>query len=205
MTVTVGHETTPQQLERAAAACGFSRLPVTGPAEEVLGYLHIRRAPSSASWKTSWGNWSAPAPPRRPEASQQPGADSLSNRTAVASTDLTRRVRLRRAALEVFAEPGRRVTSPQAVAAGRSAALVTRHFGSKQGLCAATAAGATSSESRAKGNTKPARRRIWPGPRRDHTAVCLASGSRRRGWGPSVLATGGPANRHTIRACRSAG
>ncbi|MDW4905152.1 hemolysin family protein [Streptomyces sp. ADMS] len=43
-TVTVGHETTPQQLERAAAACGFSRLPVTGPADEVLGYLHIKDA-----------------------------------------------------------------------------------------------------------------------------------------------------------------
>ncbi|MDK1345144.1 hemolysin family protein [Streptomyces sp. 378] len=43
-TVTVGHETTPQQLERAAAAAGFSRLPVTGPADEVLGYLHIKDA-----------------------------------------------------------------------------------------------------------------------------------------------------------------
>ncbi|MCC9710516.1 hemolysin family protein [Streptomyces sp. MNU76] len=43
-TVTVGHETTPQQLERAAAASGFSRLPVTGPADEVLGYLHIKDA-----------------------------------------------------------------------------------------------------------------------------------------------------------------
>ncbi|MEU3099169.1 hemolysin family protein [Streptomyces sp. NPDC006967] len=43
-TVTVGHATTPQQLERAAAASGFSRLPVTGPADEVLGYLHIKDA-----------------------------------------------------------------------------------------------------------------------------------------------------------------
>lgn len=43
-TITVGHETTPQQLERAAAASGFSRLPVTGPADEVLGYLHIKDA-----------------------------------------------------------------------------------------------------------------------------------------------------------------
>ncbi|MGR8007009.1 hemolysin family protein [Streptomyces hypolithicus] len=42
--VTVDHHTTPQQLERAAAACGFSRLPVTGPADEVLGYLHIKDA-----------------------------------------------------------------------------------------------------------------------------------------------------------------
>ncbi|MEU2900539.1 hemolysin family protein [Streptomyces sp. NPDC001273] len=47
-TVTVGHETTPQQLERAAAASGFSRLPVTGPADEVLGYLHIKDALGAA-------------------------------------------------------------------------------------------------------------------------------------------------------------
>ncbi|GAU70778.1 hypothetical protein SSP35_22_00820 [Streptomyces sp. NBRC 110611] len=43
-TVTVGHDITPQQLERAAAASGFSRLPVTGPGDEVLGYLHIKDA-----------------------------------------------------------------------------------------------------------------------------------------------------------------
>ncbi|MDX6759611.1 hemolysin family protein [Streptomyces sp. F8] len=42
--VTVGHDITPQGLERAAAACGFSRLPVTGPSEEILGYLHIKDA-----------------------------------------------------------------------------------------------------------------------------------------------------------------
>ncbi|MCC9711717.1 hemolysin family protein [Streptomyces sp. MNU76] len=47
-TVTVDHETTPQQLERAAAASGFSRLPVTGPADEVLGYLHIKDALGAA-------------------------------------------------------------------------------------------------------------------------------------------------------------
>ncbi|MGW0564018.1 hemolysin family protein [Streptomyces sp. NPDC003016] len=40
--VTVDHTTTPQQLERAAAVWGFSRLPVTGPGDEVLGYLHIK-------------------------------------------------------------------------------------------------------------------------------------------------------------------
>ncbi|MET9514819.1 hemolysin family protein [Streptomyces sp. NPDC002994] len=42
--VTVDHTTTPQQLERAAATWGFSRLPVTGPGDEVLGYLHIKDA-----------------------------------------------------------------------------------------------------------------------------------------------------------------
>ncbi|MEV6653615.1 hemolysin family protein [Streptomyces sp. NPDC051219] len=42
--VTVGHEITPQQLERAAAASGFSRLPVVGPGNQVLGYLHIKDA-----------------------------------------------------------------------------------------------------------------------------------------------------------------
>ncbi|MET7715628.1 hemolysin family protein [Streptomyces sp. NPDC005407] len=43
-TVTVGHDITPQALERAAAASGFSRLPVTGPGETILGYLHIKDA-----------------------------------------------------------------------------------------------------------------------------------------------------------------
>ncbi|MFC9243090.1 hemolysin family protein [Streptomyces sp. NPDC057136] len=43
-TVTVGHDITPQQLERAAATSGFSRLPVTGPGDEILGYLHIKDA-----------------------------------------------------------------------------------------------------------------------------------------------------------------
>jgi CBS domain containing-hemolysin-like protein len=40
--VTVGPEVTPNQLERAATASGYSRLPVTGPAGAVLGYLHIK-------------------------------------------------------------------------------------------------------------------------------------------------------------------
>ncbi|MFD3486993.1 hemolysin family protein [Streptomyces sp. NPDC058665] len=41
-TVTVDHDVTPRQLERAAATSGFSRLPVTGPKGEVRGYLHIK-------------------------------------------------------------------------------------------------------------------------------------------------------------------
>ncbi|MDH2393080.1 hemolysin family protein [Streptomyces sp. HNM0663] len=41
-TVMVGHDVTPQQLERKAASSGFSRLPVTGPGDEILGYLHIK-------------------------------------------------------------------------------------------------------------------------------------------------------------------
>ncbi|MER6722274.1 hemolysin family protein [Streptomyces halstedii] len=41
-TVTVGHDITPERLERAAADSGFSRLPVTGPGDEILGYLHIK-------------------------------------------------------------------------------------------------------------------------------------------------------------------
>jgi AcrR family transcriptional regulator len=58
---------------------------------------------------------------------------------AVAKTDLTGRARLREAALELFAEHGFEATSTRAVAAaaGLSPALVTRHFGSKQGLRAA--------------------------------------------------------------------
>ncbi|MBP8534567.1 TetR/AcrR family transcriptional regulator [Streptomyces sp. MK37H] len=58
---------------------------------------------------------------------------------AVARTDLTGRARLREAALELFAERGFEATSTRAVAAaaGLSPALVTRHFGSKQGLRAA--------------------------------------------------------------------
>ncbi|MFE8018303.1 hemolysin family protein [Streptomyces antibioticus] len=47
-TVTVSLGTTPQQLERTAATSGFSRLPVTGPAGEVLGYLHIKDALGTA-------------------------------------------------------------------------------------------------------------------------------------------------------------
>lgn len=57
----------------------------------------------------------------------------------VAKSDLTGRARLREAALELFAERGFEATSTRAVAAaaGLSPALVTRHFGSKQGLRAA--------------------------------------------------------------------
>ncbi|HET6358130.1 hemolysin family protein [Streptomyces sp.] len=46
--VTVGHDITPQGLERAAAANGFSRLPVIGPGEAILGYLHIKDALGAA-------------------------------------------------------------------------------------------------------------------------------------------------------------
>ncbi|MCI3240610.1 MULTISPECIES: TetR/AcrR family transcriptional regulator [Streptomyces] len=58
---------------------------------------------------------------------------------AVAKSDLTGRARLREAALELFAERGFEATSTRAVAAaaGLSPALVTRHFGSKEGLRAA--------------------------------------------------------------------
>ncbi|MCX4696491.1 hemolysin family protein [Streptomyces sp. NBC_01408] len=41
---TVGHDITPRSLERVAADRGFSRLPVTGPSQEILGYLHIKDA-----------------------------------------------------------------------------------------------------------------------------------------------------------------
>ncbi|MBZ6084839.1 TetR/AcrR family transcriptional regulator [Streptomyces olivaceus] len=55
---------------------------------------------------------------------------------AVEKSDLTGRARLRAAALELFAERGFEATSTRAVAAaaGVSPALVTRHFGSKDGL-----------------------------------------------------------------------
>ncbi|MBV7242440.1 MULTISPECIES: hemolysin family protein [Streptomyces] len=43
-TVTVDLGITPQGLERAAVASGFSRLPVTGPDDELLGYFHIKDA-----------------------------------------------------------------------------------------------------------------------------------------------------------------
>ncbi|WP_406148147.1 TetR/AcrR family transcriptional regulator [Streptomyces sp. NBC_01012] len=58
---------------------------------------------------------------------------------AVEKSDLTGRARLREAALELFAERGFEATSTRAVAAaaGLSPALVTRHFGSKDGLRAA--------------------------------------------------------------------
>ncbi|WP_351231277.1 hemolysin family protein [Streptomyces sp. NPDC002133] len=46
--VTVRHDITPQGLERAAAANGFSRLPVVGLGEEILGYLHIKDALGAA-------------------------------------------------------------------------------------------------------------------------------------------------------------
>ncbi|OLF12801.1 TetR family transcriptional regulator [Actinophytocola xinjiangensis] len=54
-------------------------------------------------------------------------------------SDLTGRARLRRAALELFAQRGFEATSTRAVAAAAdlSPALVTRHFGSKEGLRAA--------------------------------------------------------------------
>ncbi|MEU0835715.1 hemolysin family protein [Streptomyces sp. NPDC005969] len=42
--VTVAHDTTPRQLERTASEHGYSRLPVTGPGDELLGYLHIKDA-----------------------------------------------------------------------------------------------------------------------------------------------------------------
>ncbi|MFE8018304.1 helix-turn-helix domain-containing protein [Streptomyces antibioticus] len=53
---------------------------------------------------------------------------------AVAPTDLTGRMRLRRTALELFAEQGFKATSPRAVAAraGLSPALVIRHFGTSR-------------------------------------------------------------------------
>ncbi|MFE1962964.1 hemolysin family protein [Streptomyces sp. NPDC059479] len=47
-TVTVNHRITPQELERAAASSGFSRLPVTGPDDTILGYLHIKDALGAA-------------------------------------------------------------------------------------------------------------------------------------------------------------
>lgn len=58
---------------------------------------------------------------------------------AAEKSDLTGRARLREAALELFAERGFEATSTRAVAAaaGLSPALVTRHFGSKEGLRAA--------------------------------------------------------------------
>ncbi|MGW2013733.1 hemolysin family protein [Streptomyces sp. NPDC001927] len=40
--VTVDHRVTPAELERTASRAGYSRLPVTGPAGAVLGYLHIK-------------------------------------------------------------------------------------------------------------------------------------------------------------------
>ncbi|MFG2417227.1 hemolysin family protein [Streptomyces goshikiensis] len=46
--VTVGHDITPRTLERTAAQHGYSRLPVTGPGEEILGYLHIKDALAAA-------------------------------------------------------------------------------------------------------------------------------------------------------------
>ncbi|MET8981341.1 helix-turn-helix domain-containing protein [Streptomyces sp. NPDC004539] len=54
----------------------------------------------------------------------------------IAKSDPAGRARLRQTALELFAERGFEATSTRAVAAaaGFSPALVTRHFGSKQGL-----------------------------------------------------------------------
>ncbi|MFD5315595.1 hemolysin family protein [Streptomyces sp. NPDC127098] len=42
--VTVDHLVTPRQLERVAASSGYSRFPVTGPGNTVLGYLHVKDA-----------------------------------------------------------------------------------------------------------------------------------------------------------------
>jgi CBS domain containing-hemolysin-like protein len=42
--VTIGPSTTPRQLEQAASAAGYSRLPVVAPDDAVLGYLHIKDA-----------------------------------------------------------------------------------------------------------------------------------------------------------------
>ncbi|WP_328878773.1 hemolysin family protein [Streptomyces sp. NBC_00299] len=39
---TVDHSITPAELERTAAAVGYSRFPVTGPNGTLLGYLHIK-------------------------------------------------------------------------------------------------------------------------------------------------------------------
>ncbi|WP_411152689.1 hemolysin family protein [Streptomyces sp. A30] len=39
---TVGHTITPAELERTAAEAGYSRFPVTGPDNALLGYLHIK-------------------------------------------------------------------------------------------------------------------------------------------------------------------
>ncbi|MEG8277372.1 hemolysin family protein [Streptomyces sp. AHA2] len=39
---TVDHTVTPASLERIAAEAGYSRFPVTGPGEALLGYLHIK-------------------------------------------------------------------------------------------------------------------------------------------------------------------
>ncbi|MFI7275293.1 hemolysin family protein [Streptomyces sp. NPDC049879] len=41
---TVDHRVTPRRLERASAASGFSRFPVTGPGNQVLGFLHVKDA-----------------------------------------------------------------------------------------------------------------------------------------------------------------
>jgi CBS domain containing-hemolysin-like protein len=41
---TIDQRTTPDQLERAAAASGYSRFPVTGPGTTVLGFLHVKDA-----------------------------------------------------------------------------------------------------------------------------------------------------------------
>ncbi|MFJ5264989.1 hemolysin family protein [Streptomyces sp. NPDC088387] len=39
---TVAHTVTPAELERTAADAGYSRFPVTGPNDTLLGYLHIK-------------------------------------------------------------------------------------------------------------------------------------------------------------------
>lgn len=42
--VTVDHRVTPRQLERVSAQSGYSRFPVTGPGQTVLGFLHVKDA-----------------------------------------------------------------------------------------------------------------------------------------------------------------
>ncbi|WP_049569514.1 hemolysin family protein [Streptomyces sp. SBT349] len=46
---TVDHRITPHQLERTAAAAGYSRFPVTGPGTTVLGFLHVKDALSAVA------------------------------------------------------------------------------------------------------------------------------------------------------------
>jgi CBS domain containing-hemolysin-like protein len=41
---TVDHRVTPAQLEKAATSAGYSRMPVVGPGDTIMGYLHIKDA-----------------------------------------------------------------------------------------------------------------------------------------------------------------
>ncbi|WP_052850474.1 hemolysin family protein [Streptomyces avicenniae] len=40
--VTVDHRVTPRRLERTSAESGYSRFPVTGPGDQVMGFLHVK-------------------------------------------------------------------------------------------------------------------------------------------------------------------